>query len=421
VKTRRWPKHAGDKKNSPFFEEYLEKIYERREKSGIDELVGPMRGVVVQVPKNDAISYAAELILMTPYRFHSRWKTQTHMVCVMMIDREHPVFFILSPHSDSYHDVFACINAHFPRAEEQIHSRYVGEIYGTKNRKETMSILQSQEIRFSKEYKNDFLENNHFSVAEVSPFTNNVIIYCENDPADPDSLDFGQKFPLGSDEKQLLEDAAKAQDELGISGILHGIDHLATRVFAGDREHAMLEFLTMTSYEFWGAFDIADMNSSTNVCRNPAIDDELLSPAKVFTANTTPFYVKTIDGLPSPTEDFVRNFGRRMHHIAYAVEDGEQGKLKNVEHVVDQLMTLDIKFLARIFGECGNEPDLKQIFSRMSQHAFLITEYIQRCHGFQGFFTKENVRKLTEAAGLEEKLRDQEEGEREVCEHGVCD
>ena len=39
----------GDKENSPFFDEYVTKIYERREECGLDELVGDMRGVVVQV------------------------------------------------------------------------------------------------------------------------------------------------------------------------------------------------------------------------------------------------------------------------------------------------------------------------------------------------------------------------------------
>ena len=39
----------GDKENSPFFDEYVPKIYERRAECGLDEIVGDMRGVVVQV------------------------------------------------------------------------------------------------------------------------------------------------------------------------------------------------------------------------------------------------------------------------------------------------------------------------------------------------------------------------------------
>ena len=58
----------GDKKNSEFFEEYLPKIYERRQSPGLDEIVGNMAGVVVQVEHGDAVNYLAELAAMGPYR-----------------------------------------------------------------------------------------------------------------------------------------------------------------------------------------------------------------------------------------------------------------------------------------------------------------------------------------------------------------
>ena len=63
---------------------------------------------------------------------------------------------------------------------------------------------------------------------------------------------------------------------------------MATRILAGDREHALLEYLTMVPYYFWGAYNIIEMNSSTNVTRHPDIDDDKKSPARVFTANNTP-------------------------------------------------------------------------------------------------------------------------------------
>jgi hypothetical protein len=148
-----------------------------------------------------------------------------------------------------------------------------------------------------------------------------------------------------------------------------------------------------------------------------------LSPAKVFTANNTPFYVNDFVGLPQPTETFVRNFGRRMHHLAIAVRDGRfvDGKpvdgngylldpkyngnpddyeYKYVDFVVDQLRTAEKQFLARVVGSC--QEGLKQIFSKSSPYSGLITEYIQRCNDYQGFFTKKNVAALTAAAGMDE-------------------
>jgi hypothetical protein len=99
------------------------------------------------------------------------------------------------------------------------------------------------------------------------------------------------------------------------------------------------------------------------VNRNGYVSDDKLSPAKVFTANNTPSF----ENLPMPTEDFVRNFGRRMHHVAYEVVDGDhQSGEKNVDFV---------------------------------------TEYVERCFGYEGFFTKSNVAALTEAAGKDERYR----------------
>jgi hypothetical protein len=184
-----------------------------------------------------------------------------------------------------------------------------------------------------------------------------------------------------------------------------GLDHCATRILSGEREDAILEFLTMVPYYYWGAYDIVDMNSSTNVNRRPDIDDDRCSPAKVFTANNVPSFVNSFENRPMPTEEFVRNYGRRMHHMAYAVLDGQHETEKNVDYVVEQLRELHVEFLAHVVGACADTPDLKQIFSKASQFSVLITEYVERCHGFEGFFTRNNVAALTEAAGKDERFQ----------------
>ena len=40
---------------------------------------------------------------------------------------------------------------------------------------------------------------------------------------------------------------------------------------------------------------------------------------------------------------------------------------------------------------------LNQIFSEPSQHTLIVNEYIHRYGSFDGFFTRSNVEKLTEA------------------------
>lgn len=403
-----WERH-GDKKNSPMFEEMLPKIFERREKSGVEDLLSNMQAVVVQVCTGDAISYLAELYLMTPYRFSKGYRTKTHKVYVLFSRPEYPVFFLLEPIDEHYTDNVTFLNAIYPRAKERINAKYIGEIYRTKNVKETQSVLTSQQFRFLDRVTigNAFLSHASFAFTYMSYYTTNMVGYTEANLHDSDSLQLGEAFSLTTEEQDRLNKSDAVQKEYGLLPLLYGIDHLATRVLSGEREDAILELLSLTNYYFWGAYNIDDMNSSTNICRSPNVtaESEMESPAKVFTANNNPYYTNSIVNLPSPTEDFVRNFGKRMHHVAYAVQDGAQPDgTKNIDYVVNKLISSDIKFLEHIIGECTDFPDLKQIFSKTSKYSVLITEYVQRCHGFQGFFTKSNVAYLTKAAGADEAL-----------------
>ncbi|OYY61533.1 MAG: hypothetical protein B7Y50_04050, partial [Hydrogenophilales bacterium 28-61-11] len=110
-----------------------------------------------------------------------------------------------------------------------------------------------------------------------------------------------------------------------------------------------------------------------------------------------------LDKLPSPTETFVRNYGPRLHHIALTVKDGQVNGKENIDYVVDAIAAQGKGFLLDTVG--SREEGLKQIFSSASQFSSLIIEYVQRFGGFEGFFTKDNVAELTQAAGAEESLR----------------
>ena len=58
----------GDKRNSAFFDEYRQKIIERRLSLGLDQLLGQLRALIVHVQTADGLPYLGELALMTPYR-----------------------------------------------------------------------------------------------------------------------------------------------------------------------------------------------------------------------------------------------------------------------------------------------------------------------------------------------------------------
>ncbi len=395
----------GDKKNSDFFEEFLPRVYDRRRESGLDQIVGDMVGLVLQVEHGDAVDYMAELAVMGPYRFQTARITDTHKVYVLQSQPEFPRLFVLEPLTSAYEDSLTRWNMMYPMARKKPNARYVGEVYAAESTKAVRDALEPQNIRFvyPGETPNAFYALDHLTFSFMSDFTYNRVGYLDIDVDDIDGLALGEQITLTADEKGKLERADELQEQHGIKGLILGVDHLATRILAGEREHALLEYMTMVPYYFWGAYNIHEMNSSTNVTRHPDIDDEKKSPARVFTANNTPAIVNSFDNLPMPTEDFVRNFGRRMHHMAVAVTDGHVADEKNVDFVVRQLSEMGTPFLAHVVGECKDDPNLKQIFSKSSRYSMLITEYIERCHHYEGFFTRDNVAALTAAAGADER------------------
>lgn len=395
----------GDKKNTPFFEEYLPRIYERRAAAGLGDIVGEMAGVVIQVEHGDAVPYLAELALLGPYRLVDSRLSDTHRVFLLQSSPEFPRLVVLEPLSPSYEDEITRWNKLYPLSRSKPNARYIGEIYRATSTDAVRSALEPHGIRFVYEgdQENPFYCAPHLTFTFLSDFTYNRVGYVDVDLDDLDALGLGERFSLSATEQGSLDAAAALQQEHDIHDKVLGLDHMATRILAGEREDALLEYLTMVPYYFWGAYNIAEMNSSTNVTRHPDVDDDKKSPARVFTANNTPSFVNSFEGLPMPTEDFVRNFGRRMHHMAYAVIDGHVASEKNVDYVVRELAELGTKFLADVVGECKDEPNLKQIFSKSSAYSLLITEYVERCHGYEGFFTRDNVAALTEAAGADER------------------
>jgi len=395
----------GDKENSPFFWEYLPKIYQRRAECGLDEIVGNMAAVVIQVEHGDAIAYLAELAVMGPYRLTEARLTDTHKVFLLTSRPEFPRLMVIEPLSRDWEDKITEWNSLYPLAARKPNARYIGEVYEATSVEAVRTALEPQSIRFVYEgdTKAPLYCTDHLTFTFLSDHTYNRVGYVDVDIDDLDAVGFGERLVLTAAEQATLEAAAALQAEHGIADKVLGLDHMATRVLAGDREDAILEYLTMVPYYFWGAYNISEMNSSTNVTRTRTNDDDKRSPARVFTANNTPAFVNSFEGLPMPTEDFVRNFGRRMHHMAYAVEDGNVVDEKNVDYVVRQLAELGTPFLADVVGECTDEPNLKQIFSKSSPYSLLITEYVERCHGYEGFFTRDNVAALTQAAGEDER------------------
>ena len=172
-----------------------------------------------------------------------------------------------------------------------------------------------------------------------------------------------------------------AKPELPYLAKIGCLDHIATRVTAGHRDKAMLEFMSLTCYNFELAVYIQELNSITNVTRVSEKDFAL-----VFTSGIEPFKDENFSG---PTEKFVHLYGARAHHLAFNTED--------IENTCAALARDGLEYLLGLVG--SEKEGLKQTFTVPSRNTLLVNEYIYRYGDFDGFFTRSNVLALTRASG----------------------
>jgi len=394
----------GDKKNSDFFEEYLVRLLKERDQSGLTDMIGGIEAMLISVEPGNSVKYIAELAIMTPYQYLVTLDSDKHLTHVLRIDMNSPDILLREPKDENHYDIFRSLNDLYPVGARKHHSRYLGEILLTTDRHRVVELQQQREFRFFQLGQLAELDLPlNVSISKPSPYTQNVVGYMERPIDGIRVYHHGECIILPS--AQAASDRGKEmQERLGIKEILLPVDHLATRVYSQNREAAILEYLALSSYYYWGSYDIKDQNSSTNVTKNIRLAPESNSPAKVFTANNTPYCVNHLDQLPSPTETFVRNYGPRLHHIAVDVKDGQTSGKENIDYVVDAIAAQGKGFLLETIG--SRQEGLKQIFSSASEFSSLIIEYVQRFGDFHGFFTKENVAQLTFAAGQEEGVRE---------------
>ncbi len=393
----------GDKENSPFFEEYLQRILEERDRLGLTEMVHEIDALMITVDPDHSIEYIAELCLMTPYHYLVTLESESHWTHILRIDLDSPDLIVREVKDANFRGIFRSLNEIYPVGSQKPNSRYMGEIIRVTNKHEVEQIQQSREFRFFNQNDIRKLElPGNLAISKPSPYTHNIVGYLERALSDIRVYALGIST-IRSDVQSAYEKAKEVQENLKINDLILPVDHLATRIYSQNREVAILEYLSLSSYHFWGAYNIKDQNSSTNVTKSVHALPESKSPAKVFTANNTPYFVNHLEKLPSPTETFVRNYGPRLHHMALAVKDGERDGIENIDFVVNSIAEQGKGFLLDVIG--SKEQGLKQIFSNASEHSSLIIEYVQRYGDFDGFFTKENVAALTEAAGVEEGVR----------------
>jgi hypothetical protein len=388
----------GDKENSAFFEDNLIRLLEERDLLGLTSLIHEIDALMISVDPEHATKYIAELALMTPYHYLVTLETEQHLTHVLRIDLNSPDILLREVKDPNLRGIFRSLNEVYPIGAKKPNSRYMGEIIRVDDLHSVVKLQEPRGFRFFSQDEVRKLElPGNLAVSKPSPYTHNIVAYLERKPDELRVYALGVSL-IKADVQAAYQEAKALQCKIGVSDLLLPLDHLATRVYSQNREVAILEYLSLTSYYFWGAYNIKDQNSSTNVTKSAHAIRESKSPAKVFTANNTPYFINHLEHLPSPTETFVRNYGPRLHHMAISVKDGEYKGKENIDFVVNAIAENGKGFLLDVIG--SKEQGLKQIFSNASEHSSLIIEYVQRYGNFDGFFTHENVAKLTEVAGF---------------------
>jgi hypothetical protein len=345
------------------------RIIRERQSSGLEGLVGGLQAVIINTEPDLQKDVVDDLLRYSGLEFHGAYQDEHYRTCVLKVPAS-PQFRsadFLMRSRQTRKNPFLDIND-APKSRHLPNTRLETFVFEVKDLKEYVSI---QKMNGTKFITNDILNFDNYDFIQTVPshFTGN-------------SLGFMQWTSEPGKYASLLDETIQWSPKKPPYPHLKNIkwlDHAAARVKAQHRDAAILEFMSLTNYSFDFAIYVSSLNSITSVARLSSSDF-----AMVFTSGISP---DLNDGASGPTEKFIRNYGSRVHHIAFQTEQ--------IEETYQTLQNDGMKFLIELVG--SPEEGLKQTFTEPSENTLLVTEYIHRYGDFQGFFTRSNVTLLTAA------------------------
>ncbi|MFO7717533.1 MAG: hypothetical protein ACQESV_07880 [Thermodesulfobacteriota bacterium] len=347
--------------------EHAEAVQEMRQTKGLEGLVGGLQAVVINTEPQMHDRAVQELLRTTGMGLREGYVDANYKVTRLGIEAS-PDILIQTRLADE--NPFYALNLN-PKSRFLPHTRLETFIFSTPDI-ETYVRLQSDrgvtfmtdDIQYHPEYA--------FIQTRPSPFTHNSLGFIQWKNHASDSFK--------TRDAQEITPKAEKPDMPHLQNI-GALDHCATRVTSAERDNAILEFMELTNYNFDFAIYVNSLNSITNVAR---LSDKDF--AMVFTSGIASDSATQDTG---PTEQFIANYGRRVHHMAFTT--------KEIETTYDALERDGMRFLVELVG--SEAEGLQQTFTVPSKYTLLVNEYIQRYGDFDGFFTKSNVTMLTEATG----------------------
>ena len=344
----------------------LPHVMQARKEAGLDGLVGDLEAVVINTERERLESAVAELLAFTGLTIDEQFSTPLVRAYTLRTPGS-PAVIVKSRLAGE--NPFLPFNQ-AERAKNLPSTRLETFIFGCRDIDTYWEIQRERSVRFQTD---GIITGPDFRFIQTvpSPYTGNSLGFIE-------WTGRGRSFAPDGAEKR---PATLEKPGFSYLANIGKLDHTATRVRAKERNAAILEFLSLTSYHFDFAVFVKSLNSITSVAR---LNDDAF--AMVFTSGIAP-YREGED--PGPTENFIHGYGTRVHHMAFSTDD--------IDTVFAELVSHGMEFLVALVG--SREEGLKQTFSMPSPHTMIVNEYIHRYEGFDGFFTRSNVEELTRATG----------------------
>lgn len=347
-----------------YLKEEVPRVEEERRRLGLHDLTGDLQCVVINVEPRKLIPAAAEFLDRTGFDISDSFQDARFRTVVLSVEGSADILLRCRLSADN---PFLAVPGG-PKTRDLPGTRLETFYFRSRDIASYMDIQRSRGV--------EFLESE--SVAADGLLAEQTI------PSSYTGLSIGIMETDREDGSYRTEGAADL--ELDIEkpdcGILRNIgllDHTATRVRAEHRDAAIIEFMELTGYDFQFAIYVKIFNSITNVAR--------LSGANFAMVLTSGIVPDTGGEDPGPTQQFIRNYGTRVHHMALRTEE--------IRKTWNWLVRRGQEYLVELVG--SEEEGLRQTFTVPSPSTLLVTELIERYGDFDGFFTRSNVTLLTGA------------------------
>ncbi|MGC9128104.1 MAG: hypothetical protein ACP5GA_05150 [Acidithiobacillus sp.] len=138
----------GDKENSDFFERWLPRILEDRDREGLTENIRRIDALMLTVEPGHSADYVHELCLMTPYDYQMTLESEKHSTHVLRIDHSAPDLLVREVKDPELHGIFRSLNEVYPIGAKRPNSRYMGEVFQVEDLDTLVKTQKAREVRF---------------------------------------------------------------------------------------------------------------------------------------------------------------------------------------------------------------------------------------------------------------------------------